>query len=80
MSDGSDSIVPAFYVTNPKCVVVGVTEAAYGENDGRSMILMTSPHADMPLLLDPDTVDDIVQRLAWASGRVRQQRAEICEG
>lgn len=75
-----DALESAFYVRNPRCIVVGVTEAARGEADGRSMILLIQPHAALPLLLDPEAVDDIVTRLTWAAERVRAERAALCEG
>ena len=70
-------IVGAFYVTNPRAVQVGVSEAARGQLDGRPMVFITTPVETMPMLMDPDIATLLAERLQAAAKLTTEKRAEL---
>lgn len=77
--DESNGIVAAFYLTNARAIQAGVSEAAYGQFDGRPMVFLATPVQTMPILLDPDTALNLAERLQLAAKMTVERRAALLE-
>jgi hypothetical protein len=78
-ADGERGIVTAFYVTNARAIQAGVTEAAFGQFDGRPMVFLSTPVETMAIMMDPDTAISLAERLQSAAKMTVERRAALLE-